>query len=87
MVHQVGSFEAKTRLAELLRLAERGEQVVVLHRGQRIAVIMGADRYDELSRAEASDWKASTREWLAEGEGISSTEFRAILAESRKGRP
>ena len=51
MVHQVGSFEAKTRLAELLRLAERGDEIVVLRRGQRIAVIMGADRYDELSRA------------------------------------
>lgn len=87
MVHHVGSFEAKTRLAELLRLAERGDEVVVLRRGQRIAVIMGAGRYDELHRAEACDWKASTRAWLAEGPGISPSEFRAILAESKRGRP
>ena len=50
MLHEVGSFEAKTRLAELLRLAEKGDEIVVLRRGHRIAVIVGSARYDELTR-------------------------------------
>ena len=87
MVHHVGSFEAKTKLAELLRLAERGDEVVVLRRGQRVAIIMGAARYDEVTREPREDWREATRKWLAEGPGITRKEFRKILAESKRGRP
>lgn len=36
-VHRVGSFEAKTRLAELLRRTEKGESFIVERRGRPIA--------------------------------------------------
>jgi prevent-host-death family protein len=87
MVHHIGSFEAKTRLAELLRLAERGDEVVVMRRGQRIAVIIGASRYDEVTHSRSRDWRADTREWLAQGPGISRSAFDKVLADSKKGRP
>lgn len=87
MMHHVGSFEAKTRLAELLRLAERGDEVVVLRRGQRVAIIMGAARYDQVTQSVQPDWRKETRDWLAEGTGISRSAFRQVLAEARQGRP
>jgi len=88
MVHQVGSFEAKTKLSELLRLAEHGDEVVVLRRGQRIAVIMGAARYDEITKPpEDEDWREASRKWLDRGPGVTRAEFRKILEESKRGRP
>jgi len=87
MVHQVGSFEAKTRLAELLRLAERGDEVVVLRRGQRVAVIMGAARYDEMTKTNGIDWREAARAWLDQGPGISGDDLRTIMTDAKKGRP
>lgn len=87
MIHQVGSFEAKTKLSELLRLAEHGDEVVVLRRGQRVAVIMGAARYDEITKPPEEDWRESSRRWLDRGPGITRDEFRRILEESKRGRP
>lgn len=39
----VGSYEAKTRLPELLRSVERGESVTITRRGVPIARIVGVD--------------------------------------------
>ena len=39
----VGSYEAKTRLPELLRSVERGESVTITRRGVPIARIIGVD--------------------------------------------
>jgi len=36
-VNEIGSFEAKTRLAELLRRAEQGESFVIHRRGRPVA--------------------------------------------------
>jgi len=86
MVHEVGSFEAKTRLAELLRLAERGDEIIVLRRGIRVAVIVGSARYDELARPATKDWRQSMREHLASGPRMNRTEFDGIMRESKEGR-
>jgi prevent-host-death family protein len=86
MVHEVGSFEAKTRLAELLRLAEKGDEIVVLRRGHRVAVIVGSARYDELTRAPAKDWRQSMREHLASGPRMERAEFEEIMRLSKEGR-
>ena len=38
MTHrQVGAFDAKTRLSELLREVERGERFTITHRGRAVA--------------------------------------------------
>lgn len=89
MVHEVGSFEAKTRLAELLRLAERGDEVIVLRRGHRVAVILGAARYDELAKP-PGDWRRSLRNYCDSlrdsGSGVSTEEFEEIMRKSRAQR-
>jgi prevent-host-death family protein len=87
MVHHVGSFEAKTRLAELLRLAERGDEIVVLRRGQRIAVIMGARRYDEVSAPPEQDWRERLRAWVSRTDRprLSREELEDLRREARKG--
>ncbi len=87
MVHHVGSFEAKTRLAELLRLAERGDEVVVLRRGQRVAVIMGASRYDQVTQSTDEDWREAAQRWISEGPTVSTADFRKIMADAKRGRP
>ena len=40
-MHTVGSYEAKTRLPELLRSVEQGETVTITRRGVPIARIVG----------------------------------------------
>jgi len=86
MVHEVGSFEAKTRLAELLRLAERGDEVVILRRGHRVAVIVGSARYDELAKPESHDWRERLRRHLASGPRMSAEDFAEIQRLSKEGR-
>jgi prevent-host-death family protein len=87
MVHRVGSFEAKTRLAELLRLAERGDEIVVLRRGQRIAVIVGARRYDDLREPAGQDWQQRLRAWRERKDRprLSHDEVMGMVRESKRG--
>jgi len=37
MMRQVGAFEAKNKLSELLDLAERGEEIVITRHGKEVA--------------------------------------------------
>ena len=39
---EVGSFEAKNKLSELLSLAEAGQRVYITRRGKRVAVLISA---------------------------------------------
>lgn len=53
----VGVFETKNRLSELLAIAARGERVYVTRRGRRVAVLSGvadaaADASNELESAD-----------------------------------
>ena len=43
MVIEIGSFEAKNRLSELLAQAERGQRVYITRRGKRIAMLTRPD--------------------------------------------
>ncbi|MEM9479864.1 MAG: type II toxin-antitoxin system prevent-host-death family antitoxin [Verrucomicrobiota bacterium] len=36
---EIGSFEAKNRLSELLAQAERGQKIVITRRGKRVAML------------------------------------------------
>jgi prevent-host-death family protein len=64
MTVQVGIFEAKTRLSELLERVERGEDVVITRRGApiaRLAALAGRPRKIDLEQvfAEAASARAS----------------------------
>lgn len=51
----IGSFEAKTRLAELLERVEQGESLTITRRGRPVArlVPVAADRQDQAAQAAA----------------------------------
>ena len=51
---EVGAFEAKNKLSELLDLAERGEEIVITRHGKEVARLMppkGRPRRDEARAA------------------------------------
>lgn len=49
----VGSFEAKTKLAELLDKVEAGESVTITRRGRAVAVMIAVKADDESERMQA----------------------------------
>jgi len=46
MVHEVGAFEAKTHLSELLEKVSRGDRVVITRRGVPVAVLVPAQEVE-----------------------------------------
>lgn len=51
---EVGAFEAKNRLSELLAMVEKGQVVHITRRGKRIAILGPVDRGDRTSRSGAA---------------------------------
>lgn len=49
----VGSYEAKTRLPELLRMVEAGERVMITRHGRPIALLTAPSGVSETTAAEA----------------------------------
>ena len=43
---QIGAFEAKNRLSELLQLVENGEEVTITRHGKPVARLVPASQYD-----------------------------------------
>lgn len=46
MVYEVGAFEAKTHLSELLEKVRRGDRVVITRRGVPVAVLVPPDEVE-----------------------------------------
>ncbi len=55
----IGSYEAKTRLPEVLRQVERGEQFTITRRGVPIARLVGVEDATEDQRAIIERMKAA----------------------------
>ena len=78
----VGSYEAKTRLPELLRSVEQGETVTITRRGVPIARIVGVDD----GRSErVGDVIARMRAARARRPSVSTTEILAARDRGRRG--
>ena len=77
----VGSYEAKTRLPELLRDVERGETFTVTRRGVPIARITGVERDN---RKEISDAIREIRRQRAQRKSVSVNEIIAARDEGRR---
>ena len=58
-MHTIGSYEAKTRLPELLRRVEQGEQFTVTRRGVPVARILGLEDSVDDRRAIIERMKAA----------------------------
>ncbi len=78
---EVGLFEAKNRLSELVAKAEAGEEVVITRRGQAVAKLVAAAPAYDRAAAEAAMHRmaairktinppvtlAEIKEWINEG--------------------
>ena len=62
-MREVGAFEAKNKLSELLDLAERGEEVVITRHGKEVArLVPPRDRHSrEEARAAAERLRARAK--------------------------
>ncbi|RPJ57748.1 MAG: type II toxin-antitoxin system Phd/YefM family antitoxin [Acidobacteria bacterium] len=59
---EIGAFEAKNRLSELLDYVEKGQRIYITRRGKRVAVLTNVE--DERAES-ASDLLADIREFRA----------------------
>ena len=64
MTIEVGAFEAKNKLSELLERAERGEEIVITRRGRPVAklVPLGPRLDQAAARAAVEEIRALARE-------------------------
>ncbi len=69
MVREVGAFEAKTHLATLLRQVQRGDRIVITHRGVPVAVMVPPEEADYRQTGEVVRKLGELRERTARGPG------------------
>jgi prevent-host-death family protein len=75
----VGSFEAKTRLSELLERAEKGEQITITRRGVPVAVLGPVRRPRRKSRSVLEE----VREFR-KGNRLGGISIRQLIEEGRR---
>ena len=80
-MREVGSYEAKTRLPELLREVEQGETVVITRRGRPVARLVPAEEIDRAKVREAIEW---IREARKKGPKVSVEEILASIHEGHR---
>ena len=80
-MREIGAFEAKNRLSELLRLAEGGEEIAITNRGRVVARLMPpAPRVDrEAAQAAAGRIRARRK-----GITLGDIEIKDMIAEGRR---
>jgi prevent-host-death family protein len=76
---EVGAFEAKNRLSELLRAAEAGQSIVITRRGRPVARLISAVDDSSADLAELQSAFAEVRNGI-EGE----VDVRALVEEGRR---
>ncbi len=79
---EIGAFEAKTRLAELLRETEQGRSFIILRRGKAVARLVPVD-----SEAPVPDWDEIADAFLKIRRGIRGKfNIRKLIEEGRRHR-
>ena len=77
---EIGAFEAKNKLAHLLDLAEKGEEIIITRHGKQVARLLpiakGFDR--EAARRAAEDIKR-----MRKGMRLSTAEIKEFINEGR----
>ena len=76
---EVGAFEAKNRLSELLRAAEAGQSIVITRRGRPVARLISA--VEDLSE-DLVELKTAFQELRSEIDG--SVDVRDLVEEGRR---
>jgi len=52
---EIGTFEAKNRLSELLEQVQKGQRVYITRRGKRVALLTSVDDEAEATSGDATD--------------------------------
>jgi prevent-host-death family protein len=76
---EIGAFEAKNRLSELLRAAEAGRSVVITRRGRAVARLVPVDDGESLDLAAIREAFAEVRAGI-EGQ----VDVRELVREGRR---
>jgi prevent-host-death family protein len=77
---EVGAFEAKTHLPELLNRVAQGERVTITRRGKPVALLVPVELPPALSPAQAVQRLRQLRQGVTWGEGVS---LREAIEEGR----
>jgi prevent-host-death family protein len=80
-VVEVGVFEAKSRLSELLERVERGEEVVITRRGRRVARLSALAR-----RPDAAEIEQLIAEVAMARKGLPQTDWSELKRDRDQGR-
>jgi len=82
-MREVGAFEAKNKLSELLDLAERGEEVVITRHGREVARLVPPKGRHNVEEARAAMQRLRARA-KARGLKLSIEEILAYRDEGRR---
>lgn len=80
MFAEIGSYDAKTKLSELLREVERGQRFTITHRGRPVADLVPSERgTQQTSQAAIASLRAVKRI-----SGVDAAEVHAWTVEGRR---
>ena len=77
----VGCFEAKTHFSDLLRLTDKGEEVLITRHGKPVAKLVPAENRTNAEIKETIRKMRELRKGVSLGEGIT---LRELIEEGRK---
>lgn len=80
MKTQVGSYEAKTKLPELLRQVQRGKSFTITNRGKAVADLVPTGEERSKSKAEAV---RKLQEFMRSGKRIRGVNIKKLIEEGR----
>lgn len=80
-MREIGAFEAKNKLGQLLDLAEQGEEIAITRHGKEVARLVPArGAFDRQAARRAAD---EIRE-MSRGVGLEGTTIKGLINEGRK---
>jgi prevent-host-death family protein len=83
-MREVGAFEAKNKLGQLLDLVERGEEIVITRHGRQVARLVPPTQAFNREQARAAIWRIRER---AEKLKLGSFEWAEWKSYRDQGRP
>lgn len=78
---EIGAYDAKTRFAELLRRAEKGERIVITRHGRPVAQLVPVAEAPEMTVEEAIQGILELRKGTTLGPGLT---IRDLIEEGRR---
>lgn len=81
MKAEIGSYEAKTKLPELLRAVQAGKRYTITLRGEPIADLVPAE---DAKLADAVDAVDAMREFMRAAPPIEGVDMKALIDEGRR---